>query len=100
MNGWFLNGLILNRIPDSQTVWYSDGLNCGLFLSSIGMVSAGQMSSDQMACLIIKWLIFHKKSQKNVVCGMIIPFDSRNISSNEVNCQMSPVGCGTTTKRP
>ena len=40
-----------------------------------------------------------KISQKIVVCGMRIIFDSRNIPSSEVYCQMSLVGCETTTKR-
>ena len=85
--------VVIQMVSEWQTVCvqHSDG-------AISNQISDSQWSDIQNGlCLNPKT---DPKRSDIVVCGMLFLFDSRNIPSSKVYCQMSPVGCGTTTKRP
>ena len=105
---WNLNSTIQNRL---SAVCYSNGvwslfkwyLNGRLFVSSIQMVQF-LTKFQTLSGLIFRmgYVLTQKRIQKGPILWFVglFLFDSRNIPSSKVYCQMSPVGCGTTTKRP
>ena len=106
-NGIFKNRCV--RYSNSSECWtifvrYSDGDNVQRFFC---LKFEWYNTEQTFSSLLFKWYLngglFHFiffVLQKIVVCGIISIYDSRNIPLSKLNRQMSPVGCGTTTKRP